>query len=302
LKAAFSNTFEGGYKGIIGNRFRYDISVWGQERGDFSPAAVATPSVFFGNPTAVGGFIATPIQQALAPILAGAGIPAASIPTIIGNVVTGLTTTLASAPMGVITFNDPNTPANAVIATYRSTNKVWVRGLDLATDVVATDRVTFDLAFSYQSRNTFDGVSGGNSMPLMSNSPASRGSLGMRYRNEGNGVGFELRSRYNEGYPVNSGVYATNVAFALGQGRTGAITNAQTGAKRCNPVPAGAFCYEGVAEAFTFDAQLSKRFDIGAQKLMWSVSASNLFDNRVRTIPGAPEIGRMIMSRLQYSF
>jgi outer membrane receptor protein involved in Fe transport len=40
----------------------------------------------------------------------------------------------------------------------------------------------------------------------------------------------------------------------------------------------------------------------GKQKLAWTVNASNLFDNRVRTFPGVPEIGRMIMTRLQYSF
>ena len=50
------------------------------------------------------------------------------------------------------------------------------------------------------------------------------------------------------------------------------------------------------------DAQLSKRFDLGAQKLTWSLNATNLFDNRVRTFPGVPEIGRMIMTRLQYTF
>ena len=46
----------------------------------------------------------------------------------------------------------------------------------------------------------------------------------------------------------------------------------------------------------------AKRFDVGAQKVLWSLGATNLFDNRVRTFAGAPEIGRMIMTRLQYSF
>ena len=50
------------------------------------------------------------------------------------------------------------------------------------------------------------------------------------------------------------------------------------------------------------DAQVSKRFDLGGQRLMWSLNATNLLDNRVRTFPGVPEIGRMIMTRIQYSF
>lgn len=304
LRAAFSNTFEVGWKGIIGNKFRFDVAAWGQERADFAPAAIATPSVFFGNPTAVGGFIAPSVQGAILPILQSIpGLTPAQITATAGAVVTGLTTTLASAPMGVITFDDANAPANAVIATYRSTSNVWVRGLDMALDVVATDRLTVDAAFSWQSRNTFRGVDGGNSLPLMSNSPAARGSLGMRYKSE-NGIGFDLRGRYSEAYPVNSGVYATGYSFPLGAGQAGASTSSTiTGSPGCaSPQRAGTFCYEDVPEAFLVDAQISKRFDLNGQRLLWSLNATNVFDNRVRTFPGVPEIGRMLMTRIQYSF
>lgn len=304
LRAAFSNTFEVGWKGIVGNKFRFDVAAWGQERADYSPAGIATPSVFFGNPAAVGGFIAPSIQGAILPILQNIpGLTPAQITQLGGGVVTGLTTTLASAPMGVITFDNANAPANAVIATYRSTSKVWVRGLDLAMDAAATDRITLDVAFSYQSRNTFQGVDGGNSLPLMANSPSSRGSMGMRYKNESNGIGFDLRGRYSEAYPVNSGVYATGYSFPLGAGQAGASTSAVTGSPGCaSPQRAGTFCYEDVPEAFLIDAQLSKRFELGGQRLLWSLNATNLFDNRVRTFPGVPEMGRMVMTRIQYSF
>jgi iron complex outermembrane receptor protein len=121
--------------------------------------------------------------------------------------------------------------------------------------------------------------------------------------NENNAIGLELRARYNEAYPVNSGVYATGFAFPLAAGQTGAIANPTTGPNRCGPVPAGAFCYENVPEAVTFDAQISKTFEIGgSQKLLWSVNAQNMFDNRIRTFPGVPEIGRMLTTRLSYSF
>lgn len=303
LTAAMSNTYEVGYKGIVGNKFRWDIAYWGQDRADFSPAAVATPSVF-ANPAQVGGLIAGPLQAALQPILVGAGVPAAQIPAILTGTITGLGTTLASAPLGTVTFDDPNTRANAIYATYFSTNRIWVRGLDFAADAVASDRLTFDVAYSWQNRNVFTGVNGGNNLPLMSNSPGSRGSLGLRYQNDDNGIGFSMRGRYNEAYPVNSGVYVTNFSTPIAAGQEGAIATSPTGAgaNACNPLPAGTFCYENVPEAFTMDAQVSKRFELGAQKLTWSLNAQNLFDNRVRTFPGVPEIGRMVMTRIQYSF
>ncbi len=306
LAASFNNTYEVGYKGIIGNRFRYDISLWGQERGDVgTPAALSTPNVFFGNPQQLGGYLGQQLGANLGPQLAALGLSPAQIGAIVSGVAGALTPSVASLPLGVVTFNDPNTRPNAIYATYlTSKQKLWVRGLDLATDVVATDRLTFDIAYSYQSQNVFNGIPGGNGSPLMSNSPNSRGSLGFRYRNEDNGIGFETRARYNESYPVNSGVYATNVAFPIAAGQPGAPTTTPTGTgfNRCAPAATGTFCYENVPEAFTFDAQVSKRFNVGDQRLLWSINATNLTNNTVRTFPGVPEIGRLVMTRLQYSF
>ncbi len=306
LAASFNNTYEGGYKGIIGDRFRFDVSIWGQERGDVgTSAALSTPNVFFGNPQQLGGYLGAQLGANLGPQLAALGLTPAQIGAIVSGVAGALTPSVASLPLGVVTFNDPNTRANAVYATYRtSAGKLWVRGLDLAADVVATDRLTFDVTYSYQSKNIFEGIAGGNGSALMSNSPNSRGSAGFRYRNEQNGMGFEMRTRYNEAYPVNSGVYATNVAFPIAAGQVGAPTTTPTGTGfgKCSPAAAGTFCYENVPEAVTFDALVSKRFNVGSQRLLWSVNASNIFDNRVRTFPGVPQIGRLVMTRLQYSF
>jgi iron complex outermembrane receptor protein len=304
LQASFNNTFEVGYKGTVGGKVTFDLAVWGQERGDVgTPAALATPNVFFGNPQQLGGYLGQQLGANLGPQLAGLGLTPAQINAIVSGVAGALTPSVASLPVGVVTFANGNSAPNAVYATYfTSASKIWVRGLDLATSVAATDRITADLAYSYQSRNVFQGVNGGNGLPLMSNAPNSRGSLGMAYRNDDNGLGFELRARYNEAYPVNSGVYASNFAFPIAAGQTGATTTASGGPGRCSPAPAGTFCYENVPEAFTMDAQVTKRFNLGENKLMWSLNAQNMFDNRIRTFPGAPEIGRMVMTRIQYSF
>jgi outer membrane receptor for ferrienterochelin and colicins len=310
LKASFNNTYEVGYKGIVGGRFRFDVSYWGQERGDVgTSAAIVTPNVFFGDTTQLQGYIRTQSATFLTGALQqAAGLPAANAAALANGIGAALGGSVgrsfAPAPLGVVTFNGVPAPANQVYATYFNVNKkIWIRGLDIATDVVATDRLTFDVSYSWQSRNVFGDVNGGNGAPLMSNSPNSRGSLGGRYRNELSGLGFEVRTRYNESYPVNSGVYATNVAFPIAPGQLGALATPATGGyNRCNPAPAGTFCYENVPEAFIFDAQVSKRFDIGAQRLTWTINATNLFDNRIRTFPGVPEIGRLIMTRVQYTF
>ncbi len=310
LEASFNQTYEVGYKGIIKDRFRFDVSYWGQERGDVATtAALATPNVFFGDATQLGSFLTTQstqfLTQALAP-LAGpsAGALAAGIAAQLGP---SLGASLAPVPLGVVTFDNPNTSPTAVYATYqRLDKKVWVTGIDLATDWVATDRITLDLAYSWQNKNIWEDILVGG-IPFMSNSPTSRGSVGARFRDETRGWGLESRVRFNNAYPVNSGVYSTNVAYPLGAGQPGASSSPTgTGYDRCGPAngapAAGVFCYEDVPDAYVVDAQVSKRFELGARPFTVSLSATNLLDNRIRSFPGVPEIGRMVMTRLQYTF
>lgn len=309
LRASFNNTFEVGYKGRVGSRVGFDLSFWGQERGDVGTAsAIATPNVFFGDAAQLRSYISGQTTNYLTSALqAAAGLPvgnATALATGIGAALgPSLGNSFAPAPLGVVTFDNATSTSTDLYLTYSSVGKsIWVRGLDLATDISATDRVTVDLSYSWQSQNIFRSIPGGNNLPLMSNSPNSRGSLGVRYRDDEKGLGFELRTRYNEAYPVNSSYYTTNFAFPIAAGQPGATANASGGANRCSPAPAGTFCYENVPEALTVDAQVSKRFNLGSQKLTWSLNAQNMFDNRIRTFPGVPETGRLIMTRLQYSF
>jgi iron complex outermembrane receptor protein len=62
------------------------------------------------------------------------------------------------------------------------------------------------------------------------------------------------------------------------------------------------YCYDNVPAITTFDAQVSKRFTVGAQKLLWSINASNLTDKKYVTFAGVPQIGRMVLTRLQFQF
>jgi len=314
LAASFNNTFELGYKGIIGNKFRYDISGWRQSRGDVgTSAALSTPNVFAeGVPLAqyVGGVTGGVLAQTLAPLLAGNGVPAAQIQQILTSIATGVGTSvagsLARAPLGVVTFDSPTASAGEIYLVYKTVNKeIWVTGLDMALDYLVTDRLQVDVAYSYSNKNVFLGVDGGNGSPLMSNSPKNRGSVGGRYSTNGNGFGGELRVRYTDAFPVNSGGYATNVAFPIAQGQPGAVPSVASGGLgygKCNPVAVGAFCYQPVPTAFQLDGQVSRKFDLGRQRFMISVNGTNILNNKVATFAGTPQIGRLLMTRLQYTF
>ncbi len=308
LEASYNNTYEVGYKGVIGNRATLDVSFWRQQRGDVgTPAGLATPSVFFQSAANLQTYMTSEIAAYIQGFLQSQGFPAANAAALAAglgaNLGGALAPTLAPAPLGTVTFDGANIAPNAVYATYQSINKdIWVSGLDLAASFSASQRVSFEGTYSFMNKNVFDQIPGGNGAPLMANSPRSRGTLGVRFEDAERAYTLETRARYSESYPVNSGVYATNTAFPIPAGNPGAVANAVGGFNRCNPRPAGTYCYSNVPEFFTLDLQFSKRFAVGAQELRWSVNGQNIFDNRINTFPGVPQTGRLVMTRLQYSF
>ncbi len=208
LEASYNRTIELGYKGIIGNRLRLAIDAWFQRRGDVgNPAGLATPNVFY-DPSALGAFLGPRLAQ----FLSNAGLSQQQIQALAPQLTQQLAGGLSSVPQGIVQFNnDRFASATDVHATYTSSTdeEFDVNGLDLAVDFVANDNWTFAGTYSWVSDVVFKDVTSSNNTALMLNAPGNKASLAARYRNELRGLSFELRSRYSEGYPVNSGVYAS---------------------------------------------------------------------------------------------
>jgi outer membrane receptor for ferrienterochelin and colicins len=308
LEASYNSTWEVGYKGVIGNRFRLDASYWYQKRGDVgTPSFLATPSIFFGNPTTLGGYVGAQAGPVIVQQLVAAGLPAAAAQALAGGIApalaTGIVQRIAPAPLGVVTFDDPKASANTILATYRTLNRpIYVSGVDVATDLVVTNRLTLLGTGSWLSRNVWNDIPGGNGLPYMSNSPRAQFSLGGRWDDARLNYNIETRMRYASSYPVNSAVYATDVAFLIPPGNPGYVAGATGGVGRCNPAPAGTYCYEPVPVSAELDLGFTKRFDIGGRRALWSINVQNLLDRNVRSFPGVAERGRLAMTRLQYVF
>jgi hypothetical protein len=86
----------------------------------------------------------------------------------------------------------------------------------------------------------------------------------------------ELRVRYTGGFPVNSGVYNS---YNVG-----------------TPIP-----YAEVPENLFFDAGVSMKLPFLANA-RWSLNGQNLLDNRVNSFVGVPAVGRMVTTRISYTF
>ncbi|HSA56473.1 MAG TPA: TonB-dependent receptor [Gemmatimonadaceae bacterium] len=292
LEASFNNTWEIGYKGIIGERFRLAVDAWTEKRGDVgNPAGLATPNVFWDN-ASVSAFM----TQALIPAITGTlmGPPfnlpqqqaAATAQVFAPQVADGIVNSpLSLLPLGIVQFNNNQfASATDIHATYTSYDKtITVNGLDLAADFLVNSNWTIAGTYSWVSDLVFPEIVSSNQTALMLNSPDNKASLTATYRNELGGWGFDVRGRYTNAYPVNSGVYASDVQFP-------------------RPGTNEFYIYEGVHTATILDLGFNWRLPFGANEMLFSLRADNLFNHGYRTMPGAPLIGRMVVSRLSYTF
>ncbi|HEX5071705.1 MAG TPA: TonB-dependent receptor [Gemmatimonadaceae bacterium] len=259
LKATTTDAYELGYKGILGKRARLAIDLWYQRKTNFTTAAQnVTPNAFL-DPTTLGatlGAVLTAEAQA-------GRVPAAAI----APLATALTGQLAQVPVGTVVPDSPLADTPSLFFSYRNIDQtIDYKGVDLAFDYILTDRVTLIGTYSWVSDVLFPEVSTGPDT-LTLNSPDNKATLTARYRDEVSGLSFELRGRYANAFPVNSGVYMGDV-------------------------PVNAF----------MDAQFSWRLPLPGRSVTWSITGTNILNNKRVTFIGTPEIGRLVMTRVQYAF
>ena len=291
IKASFNNTYEVGYKGILGSKFRLAIDAWSEKRGDVgNPAGLATPAIFFDSAS-----MKTYMQTALVPAITAALMaPPFNMPqaqaqgtaqVFAPQVAAGVANGLKPLPVGIVTFNSETfASARDLYATYTSYDQtITVNGVDVSMDFVASNNLTFNGTMSWVSDDVFEDAQSSNNLPLMLNAPTNKLSLGSQYRSTSGAWGADARVRYANAYPVNSGVYATGVDFP----RAGAT---------------GTYRYDDIKAATIVDVGFNYRFQPAGNPVLFSIRADNLFDTKYRTMPGTPELGMMLVTRLQYSF
>ncbi len=267
LKSQFNSTYELGYKGILADRWRVAVNGWVEQKENFTtPAASVTPNAFM-DPTTLGAYIGGILAAQ-----AGLGrVPAAAV----APLATALTTSLAQVPVGTIMLETPGispdlglTNLSDLVFTYRNVDElITLYGADMAIDYDATDRITLMGTAGWIGKTEFANIPSGVG-PLRINAPQQKGTLAMRYRDEGRGLSGEVRGRYTSAFKVNSGVYVGDVPV-------NALLDASVTYR-----PSGAI----------------------GRNLTLSLSATNLLNDKVPTFIGVPAVGRLILSRMQYSF
>ncbi len=277
LMPSFNNTWELGYKAILNDRIRLAVDFWYQIRGDVGvPIGQLNPLVFY-DPNKLGAYLGTQIATALIQ----QGVPAATAQAQASAAAAALTPVMAALPQGAVALTNTKLANDqSIIATYTSgVGTVDVHGIDVALDWQVDDNWLLGTTFSHQGKIVFPEI-GGAVNPLMSNSPKFRATGNIKYTNDRNGFSWEFGTRFSDAFPVNSGLLNS-----LG----------------IPPNPTGTVLYPPVPAQTLFDMSASWRLPV-QQNVTWSINIQNLADTKAQTFVGTPAIGRLALTRLQWSF
>ncbi|MDP9348500.1 MAG: TonB-dependent receptor, partial [Gemmatimonadota bacterium] len=269
IRESIDNTFEVGYKGILGSRLLLAADVWRSRRENLvTPLTIQTPLLTL-NPQQLGAYLVTRFMTDLR-------MPQAQAVAL----ATQLTGGLARVPLGVVSSEDVHANGAQLLVTYTNVDEaidLW--GTDLSATALLTDQWSVSATASFVNDDAFETESVGL---VTLNAPKRKGSLSVLYRNDDAGFNGELRARYNDAFPVNSGVYIGTRCLG-GQYATSPLT-------------------EDCVESYTLmDLTLGYRIP-RVQGTSLQLTVQNLLDEEYRSFPGAPDIGRLARLRLKYEF
>jgi outer membrane receptor for ferrienterochelin and colicins len=292
LRPTITNTYEIGYKGLLGGKLVVGIDAYYTVRENFiGPLEFITPSVVaqgFGTAGGINAFT-TAMVTAMAqnPTVIGALRQALNIPAAVpaatvaqqfaSQLINAQTLPLIGAfgqlPLGIVQTNEygitgaGNRPEFQLA--YRNFGRVAFWGVDWGLEYMATDKISMFFNGSYMSDNFFtnDELNEANpALTLSMNSPQLRFRFGVDY-SDPKGLTANLAARYQDGFRVQSGVY------------------------------------DGQIDAFTLvDLGVGYHLDAYMQGLRVDMSIQNVLNNVRREFIGAPALGRMGMVRFTYSF
>ena len=199
VKPTITNTFEVGYKGLLGENVLLGANAYYSLIDDFTSALrVVTPNVFLNREGVEAYLIANGLDAETA----------ANLAVNIG----GNGTDRPGLPIGVITVEEAGGTFPAMILTYQNLGRVELFGFDMSATVILNNMWELDLGAAFISDDEFianEGEVDEETVPL--NAPTMKGTGSVRYRNDDSGINGQFRARWVNGFPANSGVYAGDV-------------------------------------------------------------------------------------------
>lgn len=209
IDPTITQTFEVGYKGLIGDRVLLAADVYRSDIEDFvTPLRVETPTVFL-DPQTTAAFL----QERLTPLVMDGTLT----PQQLQGIVTQLTQGLAQVPIGTVVPDQAD--ASDILLAYRNFGSMDLWGADFSAEVLLTDVLSLKGTYSWVSEECFDFDDDGTCQDLLDvalNAPQNKGSVGLRYDDPSRGLSAEAQARFVSEFVMNSGVFVGTVeSYAL---------------------------------------------------------------------------------------
>ncbi|HEY0035736.1 MAG TPA: TonB-dependent receptor [Longimicrobium sp.] len=265
IRESPSTTLEAGYTGLLGDKLLVAADVWWSRKEDLvTPLTIQTPLLLLNGPQ-LGAY--------LVPRLMAAGLSQTDA--------TALVTGLASIPVGTISSPDVDARSAQLLVTYVNVDEtidLW--GTDISATALLGNEFELTGSVSWVNENVWRTTNAGL---VTLNAPRFKGGLALDYDNDDTGLFGEVRMRYNDEFPVNSGVYVGTECL-----------------NRPGDTPPA--LQESCVDAYTlFDLNLGYRLPM-VQGATVNLLVNNLLDEGYRPFPGSPSLGRMLIARVKYEF
>lgn len=264
IEESYTQTFEVGYKGIVGERLLIAADMWHERRNNFvSPLVPVTPLVVLDS-------------AGIANFIKSEGVTTDARAEQIAKGMSGL-------PIAVVSSPEINAEGADIMATYVNFGNVQLTGADLTATYLLNDRWRIGVGGSWVSDDYF--ITEGQLIAL--NAPDVKGTGRIEYRNPTLGLNGELRARYTSEFPVNSAPFAATQCIAE--------------IEEQDALPSGSIS-EPCIQPFTI-LDLVLGYDLPwARGASLQMVMNNVTDTPYRSFAGVPTIGRFTMIRLRYEF
>lgn len=276
LKPTISHQVEVGYKALIKARFQISVDGWYERKRNFTgPLIVESPSVFL-NRTETIAYLTELFTQAGVP---NPGATAAQVGTGMAGLSGGTGATTGVPLATVVPTNSPLTERPDIFLTYRNFGEVELWGADLAFDMVFGKHFSLAGGYSFVNKDFFTRSELGDApTDIALNASKSKGSITTAWRDDPNGWSVEARFRAVKGFPINSGVYVSA------------------------PDPSDPNKLLPIDSYGVFDLQASWRPPLGSRTTLISASVQNLANKHYATFVGVPRLGRLVLTKITYTF
>jgi iron complex outermembrane receptor protein len=278
LKPTITHSIEGGWKGRLADgRLQLSVDGWYERKRNFvGPLIVESPTVFLDRSSTIAYLTA---------LFTVAGVPnAAATAGAIGTGMAGLSGGTAQAgttgvPLAtVVPNNTPLTAQSDIFLAYRNFGEVELYGSDLAFDWMATSSISFAGSLSLVNKDFFTADEADGPTNVALNATKTKGTLSAAWRDVFGRGGAEVRFRSVKGFPINSGVYVSE------------------------PDPEDPDRLLPIDGWTVVDLQGNWKLPLAARSIGIAATVQNVFNKKYSTFVGVPRLGRLLLTKLTYTF